>query len=687
MARQLTQGEREELIAYMQGMKADEAFVSQRVKNVQDEGSSPRFGYLDAGDKIFTNPAAIYRTIPSIEENFESLPLDLQQQIIRGGRARDEARFMGASGGSLVTPDQRRFGLLYSDMPYMDTTPRKQLSAEEEVAAMEAVRGTERVPPENITQTIPVAGGAVDERLFGTKPTVTTMPAPNMPEESNKGVFAGLLNAVNGVADRVAQKRGFTQNAVNPLQTVPQANGAFQDSGAVDAGFLARQNYPQDNRLTSNVSPNVGPFDPMNPDIMSVESFDPVEVERQRDLRDAEAAQQQSRLVEGSFGGNLGVDQVISGVQRADTAGNQISFDVDNGLGFKPDGQRGLKGDPNDIEYQAGQIQQDLEETIPEAKEKLDFGRLAKALALGFNTLRLNPDQQLASYLGKSLEEDRKRKLQGKTLGTVVKYLENKGYKDHADIARNNPNLAMDIYKQVVQQEMSAKASPKVSGVQFDADDNAFVVVSQGGETEVRKLNVKGRSQEDIYKAKLEADRVAQDLKTSDALSNDVMAKAYSLESKLSGYRRALNALQSGAKSGWIQNTFLPAFNAETSALRQAANTLGITVINSATFGALSETELRLALSTELDLNLPPEELEQQVIAKIEAAEKFRAELIRKAYELRSMPYSEYIEKQAMIARENEKYLRMPDDPDITAADWAMLNAQERKHYYQLADQ
>ena len=670
MARQLTQGERDELIAYMQGMEADEAFVSQRVKNVQDEGSSPRFGYLDAGDKIFTNPAAIYRTIPSIEENFESLPLDLQQQIIRGGRARDEARFMGASGGSLVTPDQRRFGLLSGDMPYnatLDPTARKQLAPKDEMEAMSYV---------------------VDERG---NPVVTTMPAPNMPEESNKGVFAGLLNAVNGVADRVAQKRGFTQNAtnqnaVNPLQTVPQANGNLQNSGAVDSGFLAAQTYPTDNRLRPDLAPKVGPFDAQNPNIM--EPFDPEFVaERQREVRDAEAAQQQSRLVEGSFGGNLGVDEVISRVKKADTTGTPISFDADSGLGFKPDGQIGLQGDQDDLEYQAGEIQKDLEEAIPEAKEKLDFGRLAKALALGFNTLRLNPDQQLASYLGKSLEEDRKRKLQGKTLGTVVKYLENKGYKDHADIARNNPNLAMDIYKQVVQQEMSAKASPKVSGVQFDADDNAFVVVSQGGETEVRQLNVKGRSEIDVFKAQEEAKRVSADINTSFNLSNDVMNKSYSLENQLVEYRRALKALQSGAKSGWIQNTFLPALNEQTSALQQAANSLGITVINSATFGALSETELRLALSTELDLNLPPEELEKQVIAKIEAAEKLRAELVRKAHEMRSMPYSEYIEKQAMIIRENEKYLRMPDDPDITAADWAMLNAQERKQYYQLADQ
>lgn len=311
MPRQLTQGEQEYLIDYMRNMKADEAFVNQRVKNVQEEGSSPRFGYLDVGDNILIEPA-IYRTVPVIGENFEQLPQDFQQQIIRGGRLRDEANFMGApSSGSLVTPNQSRFGLLYSDMPYMDTAARKQLAPKDEMEAMSSI---------------------VDERG---NPVVTTMPAPNMPEESNKGVFAGLLNAVGGIADRVAQKRGFAQNAtnqnaVNPLQTATQAGGTYQESKPVNAGFLAAQTYPTDNRLRPDLAPEVGPFDPQNPDIMSVESFDPVEAERQRDLRDAEAAQQQSRLVEGSFDGDLGFNKdypiVSSNPQtNSNNANKQIS--------------------------------------------------------------------------------------------------------------------------------------------------------------------------------------------------------------------------------------------------------------------------------------------------------------------------------------------------------------------------
>jgi hypothetical protein len=332
MPRQLTQGEQEYLIDYMRGMKADEAFVK-------------KYGnYLDVGDNIIIEPR-ILGMVPVIGENFEQLPPEFQQQVIRGGRLRDEASFMGApSSGSLVTPNQSRFGLLSGDMPYnaiMDPTTRQQLSPNQEVAAMEAAQGAERVIPDVSNGTGLRSEGRLGLQAdasslpYQAAPTVTTMPAPNMPEESNKGVFAGLLNAVGGIADRVAQKRGFTQNAtnqnaVNPLQTATQAGGTYQESKPVNAGFLAAQTYPTDNRLRPDLAPEVGPFDPQNPDIMSVESFDPVEAERQRDLRDAEAAQQQSRLVEGSFDGDLGFNKeypiVSSNPQtNSNNANKQIS--------------------------------------------------------------------------------------------------------------------------------------------------------------------------------------------------------------------------------------------------------------------------------------------------------------------------------------------------------------------------
>lgn len=283
ISRQLTQGEKDELIYLMQNMKADENFVNKYG------------GYLNPGENIFTNPAAILRTLPSIEQNFGNLPPDFQKLIIEGGRARDQANFMGASGGRLVTPNIRSGGLLADNMPDIDFGIDEYARAQSE--AVQQYRGVEPDVP-----------------MRSNDGTVTSMPAPSATNNSVKPVFGSLLDAMIPVGEKIAQKRGFTQdstnqNAVNLLQTVPQPNGVYENPSAVTSGFLDAQNYPLDNRLRPDLPPRVGPFDPMNPDIVSVESFDPVDAERQRDLRAAQAAKQQSRLVQGSFSGDLGINK------------------------------------------------------------------------------------------------------------------------------------------------------------------------------------------------------------------------------------------------------------------------------------------------------------------------------------------------------------------------------------------
>lgn len=72
---------------------------------------------------------------------------------------------------------------------------------------------------------------------------------------------------------------------------------------------------------------------------------------------------------------------------------------------------------------------------------------------------------------------------------------------------------------------------------------------------------------------------------------------------------------------------------------------LGIDIINSATFGALSATELNLALSTGLDLSLSPAELQEDLKKRIAASQKLYNEYMKIARELSSgqVMYSDYI--------------------------------------------
>ncbi len=75
-----------------------------------------------------------------------------------------------------------------------------------------------------------------------------------------------------------------------------------------------------------------------------------------------------------------------------------------------------------------------------------------------------------------------------------------------------------------------------------------------------------------------------------------------------------------------VLNSRLPSTNPNTSLLRGIQNQLGIRVINSATFGALSEKEMKMAMSTNLDLNLPPDKLIEMINAQIRVRRKLAME-------------------------------------------------------------
>lgn len=103
-----------------------------------------------------------------------------------------------------------------------------------------------------------------------------------------------------------------------------------------------------------------------------------------------------------------------------------------------------------------------------------------------------------------------------------------------------------------------------------------------------------------------------------------------SLAKQIGTLEDALQAVRDGADSGALEK-FLPTLQENTARLEQAANKLGIEAINSATFGALSEKELALAMQTGIPLNLDGAELEKFLIDKIDATTKLRREMDRMA--------------------------------------------------------
>lgn len=95
----------------------------------------------------------------------------------------------------------------------------------------------------------------------------------------------------------------------------------------------------------------------------------------------------------------------------------------------------------------------------------------------------------------------------------------------------------------------------------------------------------------------------AEAAKKSGAIGQDLSLKAFTTASQarrlVSIIDDAIKALDDGAEVGVIEDLF-PNWNSATIALENARNRLGLDVVGSVTFGALSEKELEIAMTTAL---------------------------------------------------------------------------------------
>ena len=92
----------------------------------------------------------------------------------------------------------------------------------------------------------------------------------------------------------------------------------------------------------------------------------------------------------------------------------------------------------------------------------------------------------------------------------------------------------------------------------------------------------------------------------------------------------AIAAIDAGASSGVIASK-LPNITAASIQLANVRNQLGLDVIGSVTFGALSEGELNLALDTALPTNLAPKDLKAYLLNKKTAQTKLAGYLTEQA--------------------------------------------------------
>lgn len=179
-------------------------------------------------------------------------------------------------------------------------------------------------------------------------------------------------------------------------------------------------------------------------------------------------------------------------------------------------------------------------------------------------------------------------------------------------------------------------AEKRVQG-QKVLDDGTTVIVYTDGTTEVRNPSGEALQGEARAQAIRDAQQYGIDVQRQRASGRErakisaqegklALQGARSAEGNIANLKEARRLVaEEGASTGVLQR-FLPTFRDSTIALREVQRRLGLDVIGSVTFGALSEAELQLALDTALPTDLSGPALIEYLDRKIVAQEKVARE-------------------------------------------------------------
>lgn len=308
-------------------------------------------------------------------------------------------------------------------------------------------------------------------------------------------------------------------------------------------------------------------------------------------------------------------------------------------------------------------------------------------MGMGFNSMRLRPDANLAASFQKridastmnksksslvavlrkqgknniaqlleigaiSVSEASKYSLEpgkGKDIGAVLKFLK----KPHSDpeVQAKLQDLAEIVEADNSMSDEAFKIAMKLTGIDVTGKEYALglseIFTHQGkdlidgvsregqhyqiqtdkGTGEREKVWLDSFGETNIGKQQRIAAQEALILDKAEAQEKGTAyyVKAQEYRRQVDEFERIMTASEEGALSGAVAR-FLPAFDAQTAILRGLVNELGISVINSATFGALSEKEMQMAMRTNIFEGLAPEDLREQVEIQIRARRKLAQE-------------------------------------------------------------
>jgi hypothetical protein len=194
--------------------------------------------------------------------------------------------------------------------------------------------------------------------------------------------------------------------------------------------------------------------------------------------------------------------------------------------------------------------------------------------------------------------------------------LDGKGRTDSLESLTKLNNTALDRNQRKA--EASVGGSNKVQS-STTTPDGTTILVMKDGTTEVvsaQGVKLQGQARADAIKKSLEYGAKIQGMRSQERGLGDFTAKQVNqafaqigkIKTNIRNIDQAIDAIDKGANTGVIASRF-PNLTAASIQLANIRNTLGLDVINSVTFGALSEGELNLALETALPTDLSPKDL------------------------------------------------------------------------------
>jgi hypothetical protein len=216
--------------------------------------------------------------------------------------------------------------------------------------------------------------------------------------------------------------------------------------------------------------------------------------------------------------------------------------------------------------------------------------------------------------------------------------LDDKGRTDSIESLTKVNNQALDRNQR--RAETGAGGSDKVQSSKT-TPDGTTILVMKNGTTKVISAQgeeLKGQARADAIRASemfgAETQRIRAQERGLGELSSKQVGLAFAevgkIKKNIGNIDEAIAAIDAGASTGVIASK-LPNVTAASIQLANVRNQLGLDVIGSVTFGALSEGELNLALDTALPSTLSPKDLRVYLVNKKNAQTKLSGYLTEQA--------------------------------------------------------